>query len=317
MEKVERSSGPKGKIHSRDEFELCYLRHRYLRKSLYNPSEEDIAPYIKIINAISRRTYYYYRYLFTTVGFEIDDIISIGKTHFVSFIGLFEISETKNHKKYQEFVTAYQKRIPGILPNESEILDKNKANFTLFLKQRMDDLVRICKQKAKNIRGLKIDDYAAFCGPESPPEDLYKLLEEYDEFNYKPIDNVRFKSVKKKAKVKDIKDPFKFEDLWYAAVFLEKRELTMEDLQSAGLDPRDGEHNMTPEQILIKQYDEKWLDKITKMFKNYTKDQKVAVLNGFIEKNEQNSKFSEEIQIAKSFLSRMGVKYVGKQEGES
>lgn len=315
MKIVERPKAPKSKIHSKDQFELCYLRHQYIRRSQYNPSKEDMIPYNRVIEYVSKRTFYFYKYLFQTVGLDVDDILNISRMHFVSFIGLFEISLEKNAQKYQDFIIAYQRNAPGLLPTESEILDKNKANFTLFMKQRMDDLVRICKQKAKNIRGLKIDDYAAFCGPDEPPGDIYRLLEEHEELNFRPIDNVKFKAVKRRAKIKDIKDPFKYADLWYAAVFLEKRELTLIDLENAGLDPRDGLHYLNPEQMLIKQQDEKWLDKITKMFKNYSKEQKASVLFGFIERHEGNPKFKDEIVIAQKFLQDIGVGYVRKADG--
>ena len=310
MQFVERPEAEDRKIHSKNEFELCYIRHKYLRKVKYNPTEEEMRPYMKIVEWSSRRTFYTYRYLFSTVGMEQDDIVNIGRIHLVNFLGLFEFTKEKNEEKYAKFWLRFCNNNDGKSPSPKDILDKNKADLTMFLKQRMEDLVRICTQKAKNIKGMKIDGYEPFYGSNPPPAELFKLLEDNEAYGYKRIDNVAFKAVKKRAKIKDLKDPFFYSPYWYVAVPLEQRNVTVLDLAGAGLDPFESEHNLNPEQILLNKDEEKRLDKKRKMFKNYTKDEKAKVILGFIEKNENNPHFEEEITIAKRFLREMGVTHV-------
>lgn len=308
---VHRPPAEDRKIHSKDEFELCYLRHQYLRRVDWNPTEADMKPYMRIVEYMARNTYYTYRYLFTTVGMEHDCIVNIGRVFLTEFLGLFEFGEENRTEEYAKFVVLFSraKKTLGKYPNQFDVTSKNKANLTLFLKQRNEDLVRICKQKAKNIRGLRIDDYVPFMGPNPPPVELWLLLEDNEAYNFKRIDNVRFRAVKKRAKA-DIKLPFEYSGSWYVAVTLDRRSLSIHDLQGAGLDPHEAEHNKNPEQLLAAKQEERRLDKKRKMFKNYTKEEKAKVIFGFIEKNEDNPTFQEEINIAKRFLREMGIEHV-------
>ena len=258
---------------------------------------------------MSRNTFYTYRYLFSAIGMELDDVTNIGRVHIINFIGLFEFSETKNPDKYQEFLKLFAKKNGNTLPNLEDVQGKNKANLTMFMKQRMEDLVRICKQKAKNIRGLRIDEYIPFHGPNPPPEELYKLLEDNEAYGFKRLDSVAFKALKKRVKA-DIKEPFSHAGVWYVAVPLEQRSLNILDLEGAGLDPMDGDHYKDPERLLLEKENENWLDRKKKVYKNYSREEKAKVLLEFIDRNETNPIFQHEIIIAKRFLREMGKPYV-------
>ena len=264
-------------------------------------------PYSRIIEYLSRNTFYTYRYLFSTVGMELDDVTNIGRVHMVNFIGLFEISSDKNVVKYQEFCNLFKENNKRY-PTAEEVVNKNKANITMFMKQRMEDLVRICKQKAKNIKGLQVDEYIAFYGTKPPPENIFLLLKDNESHGFKRLDNVAFKAIKKKTRAK-VGEPFVFAGTHYIAVPLEQRNLTVLDLAGAGLDPYESTHNMNPEQLLFRKQEEISFDKNRKMFKNYPKEEKVKVLLDWIEQNENNPNFTEELNIARRFLKNMG--YVG------
>jgi hypothetical protein len=307
--KVTRPQTSKNKISTSESFELCYLRHRYLRKSEYNPSPEEMKPYLRIVERLSRNTFYRYRYVFSMVGLELDDVIAAAKVHLVSFICLFELSETKNRNKYEKFCIAYMNKNLDQMPDAEDLQDKNKAIFTLFLEQRMTDMIRICIQKAKNIKGIQIDEYLAFFGPKKPPKELKKLLENHTKYGFKKVDNRTFKAIKKRVKA-DLSKPFKFAGSWYVAVPLGQRNLTALDFEGAGFDPRENTHNMTPERLLQDKEQKIEFDKKALLFNNGTKEEKVKTLLNFIEKNEENPTFEEEIHIAKRFLKRMGMQYV-------
>ena len=308
MKFVHRPPADDKKIHSKNEFELCYIRHQYFRRVAYNPTEEQMKPYMKIIEYMAKNTFYTYRYLFSAIGMELEDITNIGRVHLVNFIGLFEIGQDKNVEKYQEFLKAFSRKNVD-LPCAEDLVSKNKANLTMFMKQRMEDLVRICKQKAKNIRGLRIDEYIPFYGPTPPPVELYRLLEDNEAYGFKRADTVMFKALKKRLKA-NVKEPFTYAGVWYVAIPLEQRSLSILDLVGAGLDPRSGDHYKDPERLLVEREDENRLDKNRKMFKNYSKEEKAKTIFNFIEKNENNPIFQTEIVIAKRFLRKMGIQYV-------
>lgn len=300
MQKVERPPAEKRKIHSKNEFELCYIRHQYFRRVEYNPTNEEMTPYKQIIRSLSQRTYYTYPKLFHIVGMTFDDVHAIGTIHLVNFIGLFELGPEKNAEKYNEFVNfiTYKYKAKTL---DVEILDKNKANLTCFIKQRLEDLVRICKQKAKNIKGLRVDEYTPFFGPKPPPKELWRLLEDNEAHGYKRVDNVTFKAYRKKVKAKH-GEAFQFAGNWYVPVPISQRALTWEDLEGAGFDPRENEHNLNPEQILLRNYEENRIDKMIKMFKNGSKEDRARTILQFVEKNADNPEFKDEILTARKML---------------
>lgn len=120
---------PAKKIHSKDEFELCYLRHQYLRKVKINPHEEQMKPYYGIIRYFAKRTFFTYYGLFQLVGFESEDLINIGKIHLVSYLGLYSL-ETDG-SKYDKFIDTFWK-LNHTVPDMTDKLNKNKADFTSF-----------------------------------------------------------------------------------------------------------------------------------------------------------------------------------------
>jgi len=309
MEEIQRPQAGTRKIHSKNQFEFCYLRHRYLRQVKHNPTSEEMAPYKPIIQQLSHRTYYTYSKLFHIVGMVFDDILAIGNVHLVNFIGLFEIGPNKNVAKYNKFVEQIESKNNAKITN-SEILNKNKAILTLFIKQRMDDLVRICKQKAKNIRGLRVDEFAVFYGSQPPPDDLRKLLKDNAAFGYRKCDPRLFRAYRKKVKAK-VNEVFKFAGNWYVTVPLPQRPLTWNDLIGAGLNPYENEHNLNPEQLLIQRHEEIRIDKKIKMFKTSSREDKAKTIIDFVEKNANNPNYKDEIITARKMLRNLGHIDVG------
>ncbi len=302
--KIERPPAEKRKIHSKDEFELCYMRHQYLRRVTYNPTEKDMAPYMKIVKHYTKNTFYMYKNLFNLIGFDVEDMINIGRIHLTSFLGLYELG--KSPKKYEEFLVAHWKKHDReALPNDVD--GKNKANFTLFIKQRMEDVVRVCRQKARNIKGFPTEQFAIFYGPVKPPSDLKILLRNYDKYQFKKLDPATFKSIKKKMKIRDSYKPFQFAGYWYVAVPLDHRNLTMFDFTGAGLDPYDSIHNKNPEQLLFDRVREEEFELKKSRFKKYTKEKKQGIMLKFIAKNKNNPIYKEEVALAEKFLDKLGL----------
>lgn len=303
MSYVYRPKSAKKRIHSKDEFELCYIRHKYFRKTLYNPTPEDMKPYEKIVERQSKHTYFTYRHLFQAISFDLQDVASIGNIHLVSFLGLFSMESVP--REYQEFADMY-KNINGTQATPVDFLNKNKANFTMFLKQRMEDVVRICRQKARNVKGIPTESTYYFVGRKRPPKNLRLLAENYSDYGFKRMDISSFRTIKKKAK-KTTHTKFYYSKKWYVAVPVEHKKLELIDFSGAGLDPYDNIHNMNPEQVLFhKQEEERW-DQKKEDFRNSHKDDKVKMVSEFVKNNSDNPNLAEEIAIAEKFLKRWGV----------
>ncbi len=300
---VIRPKAQKGKIHSKDEFELCYLRHQYVRKVNFNPTKEDMAPYMWTIKHCAKNTFFTYRNLFHMIGFESEDLINIGMVHLVSYLGLFSLE--KMPEKYDDFVLAFWNKHSKD-PKEYDSLSKNKANFTIFLKQRMEDVVRVCRQKARNVKGLPTDEHFIFWGPHEPPAFLRDLIENYEKYGFRKLDVAIYKSIKKKIKP-DAGPVFKFNGNWYIAVPVDQKSLSLSDFSGADQDPYDNIHNMTPEQIYFNKQDTKKWSKIQSKFDSKSRRYRARVVREFIDKNQNNPKFAEEIKTAKTLLRDLGV----------
>lgn len=299
-ELIQRPQAEKGKIHSKNEFELCYIRHQYFRKTTYNPSEEQMAPYMAIVKNLSRRTFWMYHGLFLAIGFDIDDMISIGQIHLVNFLGLFALERTAD--KLENFVCSFLRKTSNE-PDAVDILNKNKANFTMFLKQRMEDVVRVCRQKSRNVKGIPVQEHYVFVGSKKPPKFLRELLINHEKYGFKKLHLALFRSIKKKAKTKE--SIFEFEGMWYVAVPLEKRTLNLNDFADADMDPYDNIHNMNPEQLYNShESDNYWKDQ-KELFDNSSKTRKIRLIRSFIRNNKNSSLFAEEIKTAKKMLKSL------------
>lgn len=286
------------KISCRNEFELCYLRHQYLRKVKYNPTAEDMRPFMKISTSFAKRTYSTYVHLFRLVGLEMEDVVNIAQVHLVSFLGLFSLESMP--EKYKEFVS-YFKQIHDHKPTKDDLLDKNKAHFTLFIKQRMEDVVRVCRQKARNIKGIPADSYYYYCGPRRPPSPITDLLKDYENLGFRKLDAAIYRAIKKKAP-STTELVFRFDGLWYVSVPLRKKQLIIEDLSGAGLNPYDNMHNMTPEDIYFDLEGTSAMEKNTEEFHNSTPEEKRMMIEDFIKEKRRDPKFKEEIQAARKML---------------
>lgn len=299
--RVSRPQADKKKIHCRNEFELCYLRHQYLRRAKKNPNNKEMEPFQKITTLFAQKTYFTYRRLFFLVGLEREDIVNIANVHLVSFLGLFSLENMP--EKYEEFIQ-YFENIQNRKPKESDILDKNKANFTLFLKQRMEDVVRVCRQKARNIKGLPADGFFYYCGPNKPPKNPQDLIKNYESLGFRKLDTSVFKSIKKKVdSTTDL--VFTFDGNYYIAVPLEKNTLRLHDFSGAGINPYDSLHNMTPEEAYFTLEDEDMWESHQEEFDASSPDDKKIIIENFIEEKKKDPKYREEIRTARRLLKEL------------
>jgi hypothetical protein len=288
------------KITTSNDFELCLLRHQYFRRVKYNPTQAEMQPYMKIVEHLTKNTFFTYFNLFKAVGMYHDDILNIGRVHLVSFLGLYALD--KQADKNKKFIVKYlidKDREPTL----EEFEQKNKANFTCFFKQRMEDLVRVCRQKVRNIKGQPSEEYQVFCGPTKPPKYPRKLLKDYHELGYKKVDFAVFKSIRKKASVNVDATVFEFNQLWYVAIALEQKNLELEDIIGSGNDPYENVHNMQPDEL----YKEKQYDEFEAIFDKKSSHKKALVLRKFVAKNRNNRHYEEEVATARKLLRSMGT----------
>jgi hypothetical protein len=296
---IERPTASRDKVTTSENFELCYLRHQYFRRVKYNPTPEEMQPFMAIVEHLTKNTFFTYFNLFKNVGMYHDDVLNIGRVHLVSFLGLYALDKTETKKR--EFEVKFHV-YNGRHAEEKDIEQKNKANFTMFFKQRMEDLVRVCRQKVRNVKGQPSEEFAVFCGTKKPPKKYPILLKQFQELGYKKVDFAVFKSIRKKADVNHDATIFEFGGLWYVAIALEQKNLELDDLIGSEYNPYDNAHNAQPDQNL----EEKEVQMFTALFEDRSNYRKKILLKKFVAENKNRAHYKEEVSTARKLLRSIG-----------
>lgn len=302
-EYVTRPAAPDKKIDCHEEFELCYLRHQYLRRVNFNPSDAEMSPYYPIVRNLAKKTFYTYFNLFQMVGMDLEDVTSIGKVQIISYVGGFSIAE--NDIVHDRFIDMFQERHLDV-PDAFDIQSKEKANFTVFLKQRFADLVRVCRQKAVNIKGLPTQGYMVYAGVNPPPTDHKELDRANKKYGYKKVDISNFKTLKKRMKGQD-GPVYQYQGKFYVTVPVEHKTLSITDFICAGLDPREGIHNMTPEQVMLEKADQLDFETKKAAFLGRSSNYRNRKIKEFISLHKDNPSYNEEVRAARKMLKSKGV----------
>jgi hypothetical protein len=292
------------RINYKESFELCFLRHQYIRKVTHKSTREETLKYNKIVNNISQNTFYVYKNLFFLVGLDLEDVVNISQVHLISFLGLFALERQPD--KLQKFKDIFQSH-NSLVCTEEDLLNKNKSSFTCFLKQRMEDLIRVCRQKAKNIKGLIAEEFVVFRGKVRPPKDIEDLLDDHEKHGYRKLGTSVFKTIKKRMSNKQEGPVYLDDGVWYVCVPIRKKVLSLTDFACNNYNPYDNMHNMNPEEVFDKKQEElQELDKHAEFYNFSVKDQK-RIVNLFITENKKNVDLKEEVSLAKKYLETLDV----------
>lgn len=113
------------RVNYKDNFELVYLRHRSLRRAR-KPSEQELKRYSSHVRSISRRAFNKYKYAFSVLGVDENDVYNVGMCYLIIFIDKWEV---KGDDK------------------------KSRKVLWQFLNQRFGEWAMIASKKNYNIRG--------------------------------------------------------------------------------------------------------------------------------------------------------------------
>jgi hypothetical protein len=265
-----------------------------------------------LLTILQKKTFFYNVSLFRLVGLDLDDMLNIGNVHIVNFLGLFAINVGPG--KYREFAKTFE-NTHGRKPNKSDVLNKNRAIFTLFFKQRVEDVIRICRQKARNIKGIPTEEYFYYYGPNKPPQILRELIKNYEKLGFKKLDTAIYKSIKKKMNIRMgmrnrfgnsiLGNNFTFDNNYYVAVPVGRKYLSDHDFDGANISPYDNMHNMNPEDIYFVSEDEEVWKNVKEEFNSKSNILKANIVRRFISENQSNPRFKEEINTAKRLLKEL------------
>ena len=186
----------------------------------------------------------------------------------------------------------------------------------------MEDLIRVCRQKSRNIKGQTYEEYLVFCGPNKPPKNPAVLVNDHKDYGYKKLDFPTFKSIRKKASVDRDACLFEFGGTWYVAISVEQKSLAQEDLECSEYNPSENTHNLPPDQLLenvpIKggrtseaqdfytTKEEEDSNSFSRMFTKKSTYRRRIILQKFIAKHKNIRHYQEEVDTAKKMLTGLG-----------
>jgi hypothetical protein len=168
----------------------------------------------------------------------------------------------------------------------------------------MEELVRICRQRIKNIRGVPMQEFHIFSGIEIPEVENDELIANHAKYGLKKVDSAIFRAIKKKAKPQN-ELSFVFNNTHYIAIPTNYKPLELIDFHHTVLDPREMSFNRNPEEVILMSESTKKWDRKLRKFKKTPSNQKIDMVRSFIENNKDNSVFEEELHIAKKMLARL------------
>jgi hypothetical protein len=298
IRKLSGSLNPNVSINYKDSFELVLFRWRYLLKSP-NPTPQDFAVHYPIMNIISRKMWYKFRYAFSTIGYDYDDVRNLANIYLVGYLGVFSLKNKDNLAKY---VSSYKKKNKKN-PSKEEIEKKDTNNFVSFLTQRLEEAGKICSQKNRNIRGTD-GVYEAFLGELPVDVSDEVLVSAPERFGYKKLKKKDLEILAKNAGVEP-KGQFRTADsLVVRVVEIGPRPLQVEDM--TGFYSPENAYTMNPLSFMEAVEEEVSDLKLKNHFDSMKSEEKVRRLNIFINNCKNNPKYAEEVKTAKRLVKEIG-----------
>ena len=82
------------------------------------------------------------------------------------------------------------------------------------------------------------------------------------------------------------------------------------DFVAQNLNPYENIHNLTPEDICLKNEENSYTNRLKAVFNKYSKKEKLRIINLFLESNKNNPEFKSEVKAAKKLLETSNVRIV-------
>jgi hypothetical protein len=302
------------------DFELTYLRHRYLkRKDRVNVSEQDFKRLLDIhritLTKYPKEFYLKNQNFLSIVGMDLEDIKSFSQIQLYSFAGLYSLYLPTIGRE------AYLKKSNVTIDINSEtqdsLINKERSVFISFLKQRLSDLIKMCNLPKRGMGGTITFGALYRMSPDSKPlsdSDIQLMSKEaLEERGYEKL-------FKKDAAIilnhhpmlRFASGEFEHNGVRYRNVFM-KTQVTHSDLNIdvflSGTG-EDGRFTFEPyigsyEDIFDSHKEEVKHSKRASKFKEMDVKQKKLLLARFVANNKDNKDYRKEIATARKLLKSL------------
>jgi len=234
---------PSMKVNFETDFELVAMRWRYFLKSP-NPLPERMKSFEGVLRRQANRAWSQFRYAYSTLGYDQDDVMSLARVYLVSYLGVFSVAE--HPERMGKFAEQFEKN-NGRKPSAEDVLRKDRSNLSDFLWQRLEEAAKVCSQKNRNIRGT--DRVVAAMSGRSPTKASdQELLSNPSGHGYKKItmaerDRLARDASADESGAKALLQLREFEapgGVFVRLIDVAPRDLTASDLDGAGMYPGSG-----------------------------------------------------------------------------
>lgn len=289
---------PSKHVSTKEHFELTYLRWRYFMRAS-NPSEELIRQYEKAAYKVAKEAFNDHHESMKLSGLEIEDVCNIALVHLISYLGCYSLQFSESG---QEKVV--EKRKKAEFPDE-EVKRKDLSNMMVFIQQRMRDLVRVFKQKNKNVLGEhSVAILYQLIDKEVPCTDL-ELIKAPDKYGYRRVTPSQYKEVKRKLGTYPSTGKFVIGDIIYRYVHNVSTPIWMSDHEHAeDIRSFNPQPNISPQEEgyeLIKRYR---MEKLLERYENADLKGKVRMLRKAINFFKKK-KMMQELALANRMLNKL------------
>jgi len=265
-----------------DNFEDVYLRSTYLGRidhSVPSRFNELYNIYATSIKSIGGRFCSKNHVLFRSMGFDHEDVISFCEVQAWSYISNFSI--ITKPEAMEKFLVKRKSDYPDRPDLTSdEIRRKDNSNFMTFLTQRLSDLVRVFKQKNRNIRGTK--EISSFYLKTKQAQDVTQelIVEDPEKYGFIQLTKKDVLDLKKRVGPKFKYADFSFEGHSYIYISYVPS-LSKLDVVAALNDPHSNLFYMSPDAIM--EYEENAISSLLadikiKEFSSAPKSEKIQIL---------------------------------------
>ena len=287
------------KYNFRDNFEMVYLRHEYLRK-IDNPSSINIEPYKALIDLTARSIYRKFKSQFEPIGFDEDDLISIASVYLTSYLGLYGF---KAKPEYLHNYVAHYVEKHGVKPSKAEVKRIERNQIINFLRQKLRHCATVCARKTRNIvvgRDIKVA-FAETANSKKVCEDL--LLDDYKKHGHRKVTKTELKEIKENTN--NSLDGTLYDRNGFRIIEVERSNtgITTSDYRDI-LDNYTGMFYSTPDELLDDKETDMELSKNKDIFDNMDKKKRKKMIAKFIRTNKGKKHLKTELKQARLLLKK-------------
>lgn len=281
-----------------DHFELLYLRHDYLSRA-GELNGEYIKKYSHIIDITSCIMYKNMKFIFSKVGFTLEDVKTISSMYALIYMNLYSIENQKEQKS--KFVKLFMKKNEGRQPSQDDLDKAEQSHMINFIRQKLSRCADICNRKSRNIIcGKDRHGFFAFTS-RSIPASQEQIMENPAKYGYRVVSKDEHKESLERAKTLREKQTVDEQGYKIFQIDIFTMGIGKEDYQSAAY-PAILRSAMSAEDKLIEEEEKLELSMFKNKFYNMSDISKERALSNFINKFNKHSAYAKQVKLAKKML---------------